>query len=312
MTDKKLPDYQQVQEKLETVRDFIRLGASLFEQHQLYFGHGTDNAIDEAAYLVSRALHLPHPLHSDYLGAVLLEEEKQKIWRYFEQRLCQQLPAAYITHHARFCNLDFYVDERVLIPRSPIAEMIMARFYPWVAEEQVAHILDVCTGSGCIAIACAYAFMDAEVDAIDISKKALAVAEINRRKHHLQEQLQLIHSDLFTALQGKSAYQHKYDIIVSNPPYVDAQDMSDLPPEYRAEPELGLKADADGLKLVVPILHEAAQYLNEQGILVVEVGNSAAALELKYPHVPFYWVELKHGGQGVFVFTRAQLLEYFH
>jgi len=292
--------------RLETINDFIRWGASLFNQQNLYYGHGTDNAIDEAAYLVLHTLSLPNNINAIYFSGKLLEEEKQAVMEVLFERASKKIPAAYLTHESWFAGLPFYVDERVLVPRSPIAELINQQFSPWSDPEQVHHILDLCTGSACIAIACAYAFPYVEVDAVDISPEALEVANINIEKHKMQQYVTAIESDLFNNLAGKS-----YDIIVSNPPYVDQEDMDALAPEFLAEPQLGLKAGQDGLELVFPMLQQAKQHLNEKGILIVEVGNSDMALQETFPEVPFYWLEFEHGGHGVFLLTKEQLQEYF-
>ncbi len=306
-------EQQEVFNNLHTITDFIRFGASLFNEEKLYFGHGTENALDEAAYLVLFTLHLPNNLHSDYFGAKLLNQEKQQIIDVFLERVKKRIPASYITHQASFADLSFYVDERVLVPRSPIAELINDQFSPWVDPEQVYNILDLCTGSACIAIACAYAFPQVSIDAVDLSDDALAVAEINVKQHQLEENVELIQSDLFSAFaqDEKDSFAAKYDIIVSNPPYVDEEDMSLLPEEYRAEPELGLAAGDDGLGLVIPMLQQAKHYLSDQGILIVEVGNSDIALQDTFPDVPFYWLEFENGGHGVFVLTKEQLDTYF-
>jgi len=298
--------------QLHTISDYIRWATSYFNQSDIYFGHGTDNAIDEAAYLVLYALNLSNQVPVHYYSAKLLEHEKKQVIEIIFRRVDEGIPAAYLTHHAMFAGLEFYVDERVLVPRSPIAELIAQRFSPWVDENSVSAILDLCTGSGCIAIACAYAFPHAEIDAIDISDDALDVAEINLNKHTLNKHINLIQSDLFKALSEDSGpYQGKYDIIVSNPPYVDQEDMQGLPTEFQAEPELGLAAGEDGLSLVIPMLYEAKNYLSEQGIIIIEVGNSQYALMDKFPEVPFYWLEFEQGGDGVFLLTREQLEQYF-
>lgn len=308
-----LLEQQQIRDRLQTIIDFIRYGSSLFKQEKLYFGHGTENAVDEAAYLVLHTLHLPNTLHSDYFSARLLDQEKQQILDVFLERVTKRIPASYITHQASFANLSFYVDERVLVPRSPIAELILEQFSPWVEPQQVYNILDLCTGSACIAIACAYAFPEASIDAVDLSDDALEVAKINLQKHHLEDSISLIPSDLFRAFKQdkKDSFASKYDIIVSNPPYVDEEDMSLLPEEYLAEPELGLAAGDDGLGLVIPMLQQAHHYLSEQGVLIVEVGNSDMALQDTFPDVPFYWLEFEKGGHGVFVLTKEQLESYF-
>ena len=289
-------------EQLQTVRDFIRLGASLFNRAGLYFGHGTDNALDEAVWLVLHALHLPPDLPAEYFDTRLTEAEKREVMALLKRRVEERLPAPYLTQSAWFAGLEFYVDERVLVPRSPVAELIEQGFSPWVEHERVNRVLDLCTGGGCIAVACALAFPQATVDASDLSAVALKVAEINVDRHHLQDQIELICSDLFENLQGR-----RYDIIISNPPYVDGSDMATLPAEFRHEPKLALAAGDDGLDVVRRILEQAPRYLNPGGILVVEVGNSEQALVDAFPEIPFVWLEFERGGDGVFLLTREQL-----
>ena len=298
-------DYKAAIEELETMNDFVRWGASQFNQAGIYFGHGTDNAVDESLALVLHAVGLQHGIPSELFSSRLTTQEKQVVVDLFELLIEERLPAAYLTHEAWFGGMKFYVDERVLVPRSPIAELIASGFEPWVDSSQVMRVMDLCTGSGCIAIACAHAFPDAEVDAVDISKDALAVAEINVQRYHLEEQVSLIQSDVFNEIEPQA-----YDLIVSNPPYVDALDMSQLPTEFEHEPALGLEAGDDGLEIVRRILKEATQYLTPEGVLVVEVGNSQQALMEAFPTVPFTWIEFERGGEGVFVID-SEMLQRF-
>lgn len=291
--------------ELKTIRDFIRLAISRFNEAGLYYGHGTDNAWDESFALVLHTLHLPHDVTPSILDANLLTEEKNKLAELITRRVEKRIPVPYLTHEAWFSGMPFYVDERVLIPRSPIAELIENQFAPWIEEDKVHAILDLCTGSGCIAIACAKAFPDAEVDASDISSDALAVAQINTLRHNVEEQVHLHESNLLSGLPAK-----KYDVIVSNPPYVSAEEMAELPPEYLHEPKLGLASGVEGLDCAIQILQNAGKYLAPHGILVVEVGNSEYALAERFPDVPFTWLEFERGGGGVFLLTAEQLAEY--
>jgi len=288
-------------DELFTIRDFIRWGASEFTAAKLYFGHGTDNAWDEAEQLVLHAIHLTPPLAAEWLSARLTRIERDAVINHFQRRIEERVPAAYITGQAWFAGLPFIVDERVLVPRSPIGELIQQQFKPWINNEP-AQILDLCTGSGCIGIACAYAFPDAEVQLSDISFDALAVAEENIQQHNLEDRVFAMQSDLFANLAGQ-----KFDLIVSNPPYVDADDLATMPPEYHAEPEIGLGSGDDGLDFTRRLLQEASDYLTDDGVLIVEVGNSWIALEEAYPNVPFTWIEFEHGGHGVFVLKKSDL-----
>lgn len=290
---------------LTTIKDYIRWGASQFAEQQVFLGHGTVTPLDEAAALVLHTLHQPYDLAVHYLDTVLTLPERQALVDIIERRIVERKPSAYLTHESIFAGLSFYVDERVLVPRSPIAELIANRFAPWIEEEEVFSVLDLCTGSACIAIACAYAFPNAQVDAVDLSADALAVAEINLEKHHLSDDLALYQSDLFTALPRKP-----YDIIVTNPPYVSIAEWESLPEEFHAEPALGFKGGDNGLDLVIKILVEANHYLAEHGILVVEVGNSDVTLQELFPEVPFNWLEFENGGDGVFLLTAEQVKLY--
>ena len=295
------PDFLDVIDDLQTLRDFFRWAASEFIAAGLFYGHGTDNPWDEAEQLVLHAVHLNPPLADEWLDARLTRPERVKVIENIRRRIEERIPAAYITGKAWFAGMPFYVDERVLVPRSPIAELIEKQFAPWLTEEP-SQILDLCTGSGCIGIACAYAFPDAEVQLSDISFEALAVAEENIQQHDLSDRVFFIQSDLFDSLQDQ-----RFDLIVSNPPYVDAEDMASLPEEYHAEPELGLASGVDGLDFTRRLLAEAVDHLTSNGLLVVEVGNSWSALEMAYPSLPFTWVEFERGGHGVFVLTAPDL-----
>jgi len=293
---------REIANELCTLRDLIRWGISAFNEAELTFVQGMPNALDEAVYLCLAALHLPPDFSEEFFDCVLTFEEKQTVLACYEQRITLKKPAAYITHEAWFAGLSFYVDERVLIPRSPIAELIQQQFSPWVDASKVENILELCTGSGCIAIAGAYAFEDVQVDASDISADALAVARINGENHAMENRVQWIESDLFAGIPKKS-----YDIIVSNPPYVSDAEMKQLAEELNAEPALGLAAGSAGLDVVLPMLQQARGYLTDDGILVVEVGYTQPALEQALPNVPFMWLDFEHGGQGVFLLTAQQL-----
>jgi ribosomal protein L3 glutamine methyltransferase len=288
--------------ELHTIRDLVRWGMSQFNRAGLCFAHGMPNALDEAVYLCLSTLHLPPDLGDEYFDCRLTHDEKRSVLENYRVRLNKRKPAAYITREAWFAGLSFYVDERVLIPRSPIAELIQQQFSPWVDADAVERVLDLCTGSGCIAIACAYAFDQAKIVASDVSADALEVAAINRGNHGLEQRLQLIESDLFNSIP-----QQPFDIIVSNPPYVSEREVAQLDKEFSYEPGGGLSAGETGMDIVVPILQQAGRYLSDDGILVVEVGYSMPALLELLPDVPFTWLEFAHGGEGVFLLTAEQV-----
>lgn len=290
---------------LKTIRDYIRWGASQVSESNAFLGHGISTPLHESATLVLYTLFQPYNLDECYFGAVLTVEERKKIIHIFNRRINERKPVAYLTNEAIFADLSFYVDERVLVPRSPIAELIEQRFNPWVDEAQVFNLLDLCTGSACIAIVCAYAFPDAQVDAVELSDDAIEVATINIEKHEMTGQLNLIKSDLFNEVPAT-----KYDVIVSNPPYVAIQEWEELPAEYHNEPEMGFTGGVSGLDLVIRILADANDYLSEQGILIVEVGSSAETLQQLFPQIPFYWLEFERGGDGVFLLTAEQVQQY--
>jgi ribosomal protein L3 glutamine methyltransferase len=298
------PSFQTVAAHLETPADFVRWGASRFAAAGLHFGHGTANAIDDAAALVLHALHLPHDAPPRLLDARLLPEEKRRVHALIERRIAERIPTPYLTGEAWFAGLRFVVDERVLVPRSPIAELIERGFEPWLEPERVLRVLDLCTGSGCIAIACALAFPAAQVDGTDVSTDALAVAGANRALHGLGDRVAFHAGDLWADREPG------YDLIVANPPYVDAAEMAALPPEHRHEPALALAAGGDGLDVAMRILREAPRYLAADGLLVCEVGASATALEQRCPRVPFTWIEFERGGDGVFVMTADELVAH--
>jgi ribosomal protein L3 glutamine methyltransferase len=291
--------------ELVTIRDFIRFTVSCLRSADVHVGHGSEDHFAEASALVMQTLSLQWSADAEILDAKLLRSEKQAIVDLIDKRVNERTPLGYLLNLSYFCGHPFYVDERVLIPRSPIAELIEDRFAQWL-ENEPQRILDLCTGSGCIAIAMAYVFPDAIIDAADISLDALSVAAVNVEHHQVAaENVNLIESDLFSKLPNQ-----RYDLIVSNPPYVDAEDMADLPEEYQREPELALAAGVDGLDIVRKILADAADCLTEDGLLVVEVGNSEWALAQSFPEVEFDWVEFKRGGSGVFVLTAQQCRFY--
>ena len=315
---------QEAAETLVTIRDFIRFGVTALRQYDAHLGQGTEDYFAESSALVLQTLSLDWNADAEILDAKLLPSEKQEFLSLLERRINERTPTSYLLNLAYFYGKPFYVDERVLIPRSPIAELIENRFAPYCLDENgqmgeannnlpanpnpqmPRRILDMCTGSGCIAIALAYAFPDAEVDATDISKDALEVAAINTEHHNMQYQVALLESDLFSKIPA----ENQYDLIVSNPPYVDAEDMADLPDEFLHEPELALAAGQDGLDLVRKMLAQAADYLTEDGLIVIEVGNSEWAMKQNFNTVDFHWLQFQKGGSGIFALTAAQCRQY--
>ena len=315
---------QEAAETLTTIRDFIRFGVTALRQYDAHLGQGTEDFFAESSALVLQTLSLDWNADSEILDAKLLASEKAEFLQLLERRINEKVPTSYLLNLAYFFNKPFYVDERVLIPRSPIAELIENRFAPYCLDENgemraadnnlpvntqpktPQRILDMCTGSGCIAIALAYAFPDSEVDATDISKEALEVASINAEHHDKQYQVALLESDLFAKIPA----ENQYDLIVSNPPYVDAEDMADLPDEFRHEPELALAAGQDGLDLVRKMLAQAADYLTEDGLIVIEVGNSDWAMKQNFNTIDFHWLKFQKGGSGIFALTAAQCRQF--
>jgi ribosomal protein L3 glutamine methyltransferase len=289
---------------LRTIIDFIRYGASRFTAAGLSFGHSYDNALDEATQLVLHALHLPHDLGPAYGQAKLLAPEKSEVLALFKRRIAERIPACYLTGEAWFAGLNFKSDPRALVPRSPIAELIEAGFEPWLGGRPVERVLDLCTGSGCIAIATAHYHPDWQVDAADISEDALALTRDNIERL-LTQNVRPVHTDLFRGLNGEV-----YDLIVTNPPYVTHAETDALPQEYSHEPELGLRAGDDGLDLALEILRDAPEHLSEHGLLICEVGESERALAELLPEVPFAWVEFKVGQMGIFVLERGDMLAH--
>ncbi|WP_431482191.1 50S ribosomal protein L3 N(5)-glutamine methyltransferase [Pseudomonas solani] len=290
--------------RLRTLRDHIRWAVSRFHAENLFFGHGTDNAWDEARQLVLGALHLPYEVADSYLDCRLEGDERAHVQALLRRRILERVPVAYLLGEAWFCGMPFVVDERVLVPRSPIAELIQQSFEPWLAAEP-ARILDLCTGSGCIGIAAAHAFPNAEVVLADLSFDALEVANLNIERHDLEDRVFTVQGDGFEGLPNQ-----RFDLILSNPPYVDAEDFADMPEEFQHEPAMGLACGDDGLDLVRRMLAEAADHLTERGTLIIEVGNSQVHVEALYPEVDFTWLEFAHGGHGVFLLSASQCREH--
>lgn len=296
--------FDEAKSYLKTVRDMVRFANTQFNFAHLHFGHGSDNAYDEAVYLILHTLNLPLDTLDPYMDAVLLPSEKEQLLHLIQRRIQERIPVAYLTNHAKQGDFDFYVDERVIVPRSFIYELLGEPLRPWIEHDELIHnALDLCTGSGTLAIQMAEHYPVAHIDAIDISLDALEVASINVEDYGFENRIELIHTDLFAGLDDK-----KYDLIVSNPPYVDAESVDNLPPEYLHEPELALGSGEDGLDVTREILLHAAKYLNPKGVLLVEIGHNRDVLERAYPELPFMWMETSGGDGFVFLLTREQLL----
>lgn len=296
--------FPRLAEELFTIRDWLRFTVSRFEESGIFFGHGADNSYDEAVWLILSALHLPHDTLDNFLDAVITESERKHLAHLIEQRITKRTPTAYLVREAWLRGYKFYVDERVIVPRSFIAELLEGGLQPWIEyPELVNSAVDICTGSGCLGVLLADAFPDAQIDVVDISPDAIAVANINIANYGLQDRISAIQSDMFTALAGK-----QYDVIISNPPYVDAPSMAQLPAEYRNEPQIALGSGVAGLDHTHTLLREAANYLNDNGILVVEIGHNRDALLEAYPDLPFTWLDTASGNQFVFLLTKEQLL----
>ncbi len=295
---------KQLHTELSTIRDWLRFTVSRFEESAIFFGHGTDNAYDEAVWLILSALHLPHDTLHNFLDAVITESERKHLAHLIERRITERVPTAYLVREAWLRGYKFYVDERVIVPRSHIAELLEEQLVPWIEyPEIIGSAADICTGSGCLGILLADAFPNAAIDVVDISPDAIAVANINIVNYGMEEQVTAIQSDMFKALKGKT-----YDLIISNPPYVDAPSMAKLPQEYRNEPQLALGSGVAGLDHTRTLLREAPKYLNAEGLLVVEIGHNSDVLLEAFPDLPFTWLEVEAGNEFVFLLTREQLI----
>lgn len=295
--------YPHLAEELHTIRDWLRFTVSRYEEAGIFFGHGTDNAYDEAVWLIMSALHLPHDTLNNFLDAVITEAERKHLAHLIERRITERTPTAYLLREAWLKGYKFYVDERVIVPRSFIAELLEDGLSPWIEfPEMVESAADICTGSGCLGVLLADAFPNAEIDVVDISPDAIAVCNINIANYALEDRVHAVESDMFAALAGKT-----YDLIISNPPYVDAPSMAALPQEYRNEPQLALGSGTAGLDHTHTLLREAASHLNDGGLLVVEIGHNRHALLEAYPELPFTWLEVEAGNEFVFLLTKEQL-----
>lgn len=297
--------FEQALNELSTLRDLMRFTVSRFTEAGLFFGHGSDNAWDEAAYLLLHTLHLPIDRLDPFMDARLTREERAIALRIVERRINERVPAAYLTREAWLGDYRFYVDERVIVPRSHIAELLREQLSPWIDDPwAVGRVLDLCTGSACLAILAAEAFPEAKIDAIDLSPDALAVAKRNVDDYDLSSRITLIESDAFAGVQGQ-----RYDVIISNPPYVNAESMTALPEEYRREPQLALASGSDGLDFTRIILREAGEHLNPEGVLIVEIGHNRDVLEQAFPDTPFTWLDTSAGDRYVFLLRRSELPE---
>lgn len=295
--------FEQAQNELSTLRDMLRFGVSRFTEAGLFFGHGSDNAWDEAAYLLLHTLHLPIDRLEPFMDARLTSSERADVLEIIGRRISERLPAAYLTNEAWLGDCRFYVDQRVIVPRSHIAELLREQLSPWVEDPwAIRNVLDMCTGSGCLAILAAHAFPEAKVDGVDISPDALVVARRNVDDYDLAARLRLTESNAFGALEGKV-----YDVIISNPPYVNAESMAALPEEYRREPELALASGEDGLDFTRILLKQAARHLSPKGLLIVEIGHNREALEMAFPDTSFVWLDTSAGDENVFILRREDL-----
>jgi ribosomal protein L3 glutamine methyltransferase len=293
----------QILNELSSIRDWLRYAVSQFEDSDVFFGHGTSNAYDEAVWLIFGFLHLPHDTIENFLDAHLTSKEKKDLSFLIEKRINDKIPTAYLLNEAWLRDYKFYVDERVIVPRSLIAESLSENLYPWIDDpEKIYSALDLCTGSGCLGIMMAHSFQNAMIDLVDLSEKALQVAEINVNHYGLHDRIELIQSDLFNGLEGK-----KYDLIISNPPYVNQTSVDSFPREFLKEPSMALGSGEDGLDHTIRIIHEAKQYLNDDGMLIVEIGHNKEILLKKFPKLQFQWLDVSLGNDFVFMLEKSQL-----
>lgn len=293
----------QILNELSSIRDWLRYAVSRFEDSDVFFGHGTSNAYDEAVWLIFGFLHLPHDTIENFLDAHLTSKEKKDLSFLIEKRINDKIPTAYLLNEAWLRDYKFYVDERVIVPRSLIAESLSENLYPWIDDpEKIYSALDLCTGSGCLGIMMAHSFQNAMIDLVDLSEKALQVAEINVNHYGLHDRIELIQSDLFNGLEGK-----KYDLIISNPPYVNQTSVDSFPMEFLKEPSMALGSGEDGLDHTIRIIHEAKQYLNDDGMLIVEIGHNKEILLKKFPKLQFQWLDVSLGNDFVFMLEKSQL-----